>query len=353
MNVSVINPIGDAFKRTGQVLFRPFDITKWFILGFCAFLAYLGEGGGPWYNQGSYRRSASQRMGEFGPEGVQRVVDWINSNLAWIIAGAVALYLLIIAISGVFIWLRCRGQFMFIDGVVLNRPAVVEPWKSFRRLGNSLFAFMMTLFVLSLFIPIATIAAGLAIAWPDIEAWRFGEHAITGIIVCASVFIVTGFVILIIKLLIEDFVVPTMYLRDEGVVNAWAIVREEILAGHVGTVVLFYIMRLLIMIAIHLIATAVTCLTLCIAALPYVNKVVLLPLFVFKRCYSLCFLEQFGEDWRVFFDEMWPESCHNCGCDFKGSTGLEACPECGAPVELITPGRPLARPVPPPRPYTG
>ena len=349
MSVSVINPIGGAFKRTSQVLFRPFDIKKWFILGFCAFLAYLGEGGGGWYNQGNYQRSAG-RIGDFGPEGVQKVVDWITSHLVWLIAGAVALYLLIIAVGGVFIWLRCRGQFMFIDGVVLNRPAVVEPWKSFRRLGNSLFSFMMILFVLSLFIPIATIAAGLALAWPDIEAWHFGESAITSIVVCAAVFIITGFAILIVKLLMEDFVVPTMYLRDEGVVNAWGIVREEVLAGHVGTVMLFYLMRLLIMIVIGLIATVATCLTLCIAGLPYINKVIFLPLYVFKRCYSLCFLEQFGEQWRVFFDEIWPASCHNCGCDFKGSTGLETCPDCGAPVELIAPGRPLTRPVPPPRP---
>ena len=162
--------------------------------------------------------------------------------------------------------------------------------------------------------------------------------------------VVTIFVFLIINLLLEDFVVPAMYLREEGVMDAWGTVREEVLAGHVGSVVLFYVMRLLLGIAITMIAVGATCATLCIAALPYIGTVILLPLFVFKRCYSLCFLEQFGEAWRVFFDEIWPSSCHNCGCDFKGSTGLETCPECGAPVELIAPGRPITRPVPPPRP---
>ena len=48
MNISVVDPIGQSLKRTSEILFKPFDLRKWFVLGFCAFLAYLGEGGGNW-----------------------------------------------------------------------------------------------------------------------------------------------------------------------------------------------------------------------------------------------------------------------------------------------------------------
>jgi hypothetical protein len=41
------------------------------------------------------------------------------------------------------------------------------------------------------------------------------------------------------------------------------------------------------------------CLTCCVALLPYVSSVVFLPISVFFRCYSLGFLEQFGEEWRI------------------------------------------------------
>jgi len=41
------------------------------------------------------------------------------------------------------------------------------------------------------------------------------------------------------------------------------------------------------------------CLTCCVALLPYVSSVVFLPVHVFFRSYSLCFLEQFGEEWRI------------------------------------------------------
>ena len=37
----------------------------------------------------------------------------------------------------------------------------------------------------------------------------------------------------------------------------------------------------------------------CLAVLPYVGTVLLLPLSVFKRSYSVFFLEQFGREWRM------------------------------------------------------
>jgi hypothetical protein len=38
--------------------------------------------------------------------------------------------------------------------------------------------------------------------------------------------------------------------------------------------------------------------------IPYVGTVILLPLFVFLRCYNLSFLEQFGERWRFYRFEL-------------------------------------------------
>ena len=45
-----------------------------------------------------------------------------------------------------------------------------------------------------------------------------------------------------------------------------------------------------------------TCLTCCLAALPYVYAVVFLPLFVFDRAYSLYFLRQFGNQYNLVVD---------------------------------------------------
>ena len=55
-NVSVTLPISPAIERVKLLLFRPFDLGKWFAVGFCAWLATLGQRGAGFdfnYNRGS------------------------------------------------------------------------------------------------------------------------------------------------------------------------------------------------------------------------------------------------------------------------------------------------------------
>jgi hypothetical protein len=34
--VSVLEPIGHAINKTKHILFEPFSLEKWFVIGFCA-----------------------------------------------------------------------------------------------------------------------------------------------------------------------------------------------------------------------------------------------------------------------------------------------------------------------------
>ena len=43
--ISVAEPVSPALERVKRILFQPFDLGKWFVIGFCAWLAQLGEGG--------------------------------------------------------------------------------------------------------------------------------------------------------------------------------------------------------------------------------------------------------------------------------------------------------------------
>ena len=45
MNISVTAPLEQALRRAKLITFQPFDVSKWFALGFTAWLATLGEGG--------------------------------------------------------------------------------------------------------------------------------------------------------------------------------------------------------------------------------------------------------------------------------------------------------------------
>lgn len=82
---------------------------------------------------------------------------------------------------------------------------------------------------------------------------------------------------------------------------SWTDFRAELLEGRVGKFVLYFLFRAVVLsIVVGFIALGVTCATCCIAVLPYIGSVILLPLSVFDRQYSLYYLEQFGPGWQFF-----------------------------------------------------
>ncbi|MFV2073108.1 MAG: hypothetical protein ACC742_10720, partial [Thermoanaerobaculales bacterium] len=50
MNIAYMEPLTRAWERMKLILWRPFDLAKWFVLGFSVWLAGLadGAGGGGW-----------------------------------------------------------------------------------------------------------------------------------------------------------------------------------------------------------------------------------------------------------------------------------------------------------------
>jgi hypothetical protein len=131
MAISVIDPITHSVDRTRRVLFGPFDIVKWLKLGFCAFLASLLEGGGSGNGGGGGERGHGGSRG--GPELPEHFSDavamawqWLVENPFWAVVIAAVLVVLIVIVV-VLAWLKARGKFMFLDGVVLNRHDAFAP----------------------------------------------------------------------------------------------------------------------------------------------------------------------------------------------------------------------------------
>ena len=50
--ISVTAPVGQALDWVKRMLFQPFDLGKWFVIGFCAWLAGLGESGTSFHGGG-------------------------------------------------------------------------------------------------------------------------------------------------------------------------------------------------------------------------------------------------------------------------------------------------------------
>ena len=296
MEISVLQPLEQAWDRMVRVCFRPFDVAKWFTLGFCAWLASLASGGGGFNSGGSSNNNR-------GSGGGSKALDAINYGLQWCADHAL---LVVVGVAVVFVWLRSRGEFMFIDGIAKNRGAVVEPWRAFKPLGNSLFLVRMAMSVISSLWVFALLLLGLFSIAPTFfgHLATLGNDITFGNLFPGDMLLIFGslvalslallFTLVLVNAVIDQLIVPVMYARDATVGRAWHQVRTELLPGHLTQVVLFYLTLLVVFCGLGVITIVATLVTCCFAALPYIGAVILLPLTVFKRSYVLYFVEQFG-----------------------------------------------------------
>src|ERR1700709_723637 len=93
--ISVTTPVGQAFDRMKLMLFQPFDIGKWFIIGFCAWLAGLGESGGGFH--GNFNNFGNDRHSHNFHETMANVTRYVMENLYWIIPVAVGALIFLLA----------------------------------------------------------------------------------------------------------------------------------------------------------------------------------------------------------------------------------------------------------------
>jgi hypothetical protein len=299
--ISVTRPIGEAWDWMKGVLFQPFDVGKWFVLGFTAFLAGLGEGGGgpscnfPSGGGGSGRGGGG---GGGGPD-LAAAESFVREHLLVILLVAAAILLFVFGIWALVAWLSCRGRFMFLDNVVNNRCEVKAPWRRFRYLADSLFLFRLVLGLGAGVLMLAVLVLGGVVALPDIQARQFGPRAIAAIAGAGGFFLVFALVYGVFMAVVKDFAVPVMYVRNLRPMDALAVFRRELLPGNLGSFVLFYLMKIVLGIAAGFVVLIGTCATCCIASLPYLSSVAFLPVTVFFQAYTLRFLEQFGPNWRI------------------------------------------------------
>jgi hypothetical protein len=301
-SINVVEPVSPALEHVKRMLFQPFDLGKWFVIGFCAWLACLGEGGagsgGGNFNLGNH----SGRSGTDFRQALDEAKNYLLNNLEWIIPLAALVVLFFVALGLLFLWLNCRGKFMFLHCVALNRAEVTEPWTKFAAEANSLFWFRLGLGFIGMVLTLPLL--GIIIVLVLRMAYR-GEVDVGGILTAVGfgfAFFLMVFVLVIIKKLTVDFVVPVMFLRRSGCLAAW---REfyRLLCAHIGTFVLYLLFSLVLAIAIGLVVGLVfllTCCVCCLALVPYIGTVLLLPVLVFQRAYSLYFFAQFGPACDVF-----------------------------------------------------
>jgi hypothetical protein len=297
-NVSVALPVSLAIDRVKRVLFQPFDLGKWFTIGFCAWLAHLGEAG----FRGNFNFNSSRGNRDFR-QGLEQAKEFVVNNLYWIVPVAVAIFVVSLGLWVLFTWLSSRGKFMFLHCVALDKAEVVVPWDKFAREANSLFLFRIVLGLIGMVatLPLVVLAVVMGIGmFARAGLWVGGILGLIGVVL---VMVAVGIVFFLIAKLTTDFVVPIMFLRGGRCLNAW---RElfGLISANIGHFVLYLLFQIVLGIAISAIVLAAIlvtcCCACCLMAIPYIGTVLLLPVLMFKRAYSAHYLAQFGREYDVF-----------------------------------------------------
>lgn len=303
MKISIDVALRNGWNRMITVLFRPFEISRWLIIGFAVFLASLGRSRGGNFNF----PSGQDFKGGDTCGSAQALESWFQSNFWPIILFGLGIGLIVFGVILLVIWLSSRGQFVFLSQLLTNRAEIKEPWIKYGWLGDKLFLFRI-LFGLCVFLAILLVlGAGLLMSFPYIKSGVFPGAFWMILIPAALLFLFIALFGLIVKAVLMDFIVPVMMKRETGVLPAFRIFHDEIFKGHLGDFVIFYLVRIGLGIAagvITLLVTVFTCCMCCFMCIPligwYISAVLFLPISVFIENYTLSFLAQFGDEWDLF-----------------------------------------------------
>ena len=228
---------------------------------------------------------------------------FVMENFYWILPLAIAVIVVGLAVGVLFLWLSSHGKFMFLHCVALDKAEVSEPWNKFAREGNSLFLFRLVLALIgmALILPLVGVAVVMVI-----QMIQRGQPDVPGILVMVGLgltLIAVGLLFFVIRKLTVDFVVPIMYLRGRKCLEGW---KEflGLLSANLGNFVLYLLFQIVLAMAIGTLVLvaflATCCIACCLMMIPYIGTVLLLPVLVFTRSYSLHYLAQYGPEYDVF-----------------------------------------------------
>jgi MFS family permease len=298
MNITYFEPFSRAWNRMKIALFKPFDLHKWFIIGFNAFLAGLAEGPrGP--GSSGWREDASFREFLGFPN---KAWEWLMDHPGWFI-GIVFIGMFVIIFVIILIWLSSRGTFMFLDNVVHDRAEVAKPWNRYRTEGNSLFLWRLV-FILICTLLFTSYIIFFFITASNLYKGSYHERIpVVFIVAMVLLFILTAIVIGFISMFLNSFVAPIMYKKNIKATQAWGSFLSLfkrypfhfILYG-----LLVFVLGILAVIFIAAAGLLTCCVGLLLLIIPYVGTVITLPIWYTFRAFSLEFLAQFGSEYELF-----------------------------------------------------
>ena len=304
MGISYSRALGGAWRRMGDLLFRPFDLGRWFVIGFTAWLASFLDSG----SSGGSIRQILDVDDDAAFEGWRdHAVDTAEHVMAeaWLMILVGVLVVLGILLWLVMTWLGSRGQFMLLDNVVHRRSEVGRPWGELGPQGDSLFLWQIAYSIVVFFLVMVPAVIG--------AFWAMGMVALDAAWLTLPFFVVAGiigFMVIVILVYIEFFllhvIVPVMYRYRCTTTAAWGHFRR-VFDRQPGHLVLFGLLQLgvamVAMAVLVVIGLATCCVGLVLFVLPFIGAVVTLPVPIFQRYLDLEFLAMLEPDWNLLDGE--------------------------------------------------
>jgi len=302
------------------ILFRPFDFGKWCAIALGAFLAGLLHGGNG-LNNFNGNGFNNQTFGKYGGNQTPKLdIHQLNSELVhafssmqtWIIVlGAIFVLIVFFAFAILIYWLGAHGQFMFIDNVVRNRGAIVWPWKFYARQAVSvmLFHLLFVVIILAMILPILVGAVMVCLPLFQHNRWpEGGEIVILAALGVLYLGVAVGMGV--IMFVFREFGIPLMF--RQGIL-AWPAFWQSmrLIGRYPGSIAIFVLLRIAIFLGVAVLSVIICCLTFfccCLGEWPYVGTVILLPVLVYVKCFTLDCLAQFGPECDVWTVDVAPVS---------------------------------------------
>lgn len=291
---------GNAWARTHRLLFKPFDIGRWFVIGFSAWLAMMGKGGGG--NFPDMSNVFDSEKANVGNE-LQTLAQELQTLLLkpWVIGLIVAIVTFSFLLGILFCWLRSRGDFMFVHHLYQPKSSIKDCWQRSKQHANSLFQWRILFFLIALgFLAFEGYLLWKQLISPFIRAdYEWSPSLAMPLFIHIALLIVILIALQVIILFLKDFVVPIMYWQNCSASTAWTSVLA--LCNQHPFSVIGYLLCLILWaflggLAIVLVLLCTCCIALIPLVLPYISAVVMLPYTLFLRAYPIYFLSQWRPD---------------------------------------------------------
>ena len=187
--IAVTAPLGRAWAHMKEMLL-PFNFNTWIALGLVAWLSTLGKAGFKF----TYHTNLGKR-GKAMPslkDAAREATAFLKAHLETVLLIGAAAAVLGLALYVVFLYLRSRGVFMYLDAVYRKECRAGAAWRRAAAPAKSYFVWHLWLDGVNLIIMIVLAGAMAVVAWPHLKGTAWTPVSVALVAAGAAAFVLAA-----------------------------------------------------------------------------------------------------------------------------------------------------------------